>query len=976
MSKASVLVVEDERIVARDIQLILERSGYHVPAIAVSGVQAIAHAIQYQPDLVLMDIVLQGDMDGIQAANQINQRYDIPIIYLTAYGDNAMVNRSKASEPIAYITKPYEEHNLLMSLEIALNQFRRSQRRTDETLRRSEELWRTVFAAASDAILLMDEEFNLIRCNTAAQRVYGYTESELLTLTMHDIHVPEGTVPVKLQLHVPVSTRDDLWETRHRRKDGTIFPVEVSTESFEISTGRRYVHIVRDITVRKREEEALRTSERRSLAALNALTSHIALLNEFGEIITVNQAWRDYAHANAPRPAPTFEGANYLTICDKVPVDSHDKATAQAVAAGIRAVIRGEITRFHLDYGYLCSLSTEQRWFDVRVTRFTGDGPVYVTVAHEDISARKQADLVLLDNKEQIRLQKERAEALAEISLALSETLNDDEALDLVANRVSTLIGDLCIVMMLSNDGQHLDAAAIHNCDPDVTHFVRGVLLSKRYHLGEGLAGYVAQTGEAILIPEALPEDIRAMSNPVIHAELDHVNIYGALFMPLISEGKILGVLGITRNRPGCPYTLDDQTFMQDIAHRAAQTITNARLYRDAQRHAKNLEALHAIDAAITSSFDLRAILNVVVSQTIAQLGVDAAAVLLLNPDTHTLSYAAGYGFRGKAIERECVRLGVGYAGRAALERHVISINSVDETNSDFADAAVLVGENIVCCHAAPLIAKGHVNGVLEVFVRTHHDRDDEWVGFLETLAQQAAIAVDSAQLFENLQRSNLELFLAYDATIEGWSRAMDMRDRETEGHTQRVTELTERMARATGMSESVIVHMRRGALLHDMGKMGVPDNILLKPGKLTEEEWVIMRQHPQYAYDMLAPISYLRPALDIPYYHHERWDGMGYPHGLKGEQIPLAARLFAVADVWDALRSNRPYRLGWPEDKVQAHIRTLAGTHFDPKAVEVFFQVMDETASLLGRQIGVIRQETEQASANGLYHTTERRKS
>ncbi len=190
----------------------------------------------------------------------------------------------------------------------------------------------------------------------------------------------------------------------------------------------------------------------------------------------------------------------------------------------------------------------------------------------------------------------------------------------------------------------------------------KGLLLSKSYLLGEGLAGYVAQTGEAILIPKALPEDIRAMSNPVFHADLDHVDIYGALFMPLISEGKILGVLGITRNRPGCPYTIDDQTFMQDIAHRAAQTTTNARLYRDAQRHAKNLEALHAIDAAITSSFDLRAILNVVVSQTIAQLGVDAAAVLLLNPDTHTLSYAAGYGFRGKTIERERVRLGVGYA--------------------------------------------------------------------------------------------------------------------------------------------------------------------------------------------------------------------------------------------------------------------------------------------------------------------------
>jgi HD-GYP domain-containing protein (c-di-GMP phosphodiesterase class II) len=136
---------------------------------------------------------------------------------------------------------------------------------------------------------------------------------------------------------------------------------------------------------------------------------------------------------------------------------------------------------------------------------------------------------------------------------------------------------------------------------------------------------------------------------------------------------------------------------------------------------------------------------------------------------------------------------------------------------------------------------------------------------------------------------------------------------------------------------------VRRGALLHDIGKMGIPDAILLKPDKLTDEEWAIMRQHPTLAYDMLSPIAYLRPALDIPYCHHEKWEGAGYPRGLKGEQIPLAARLFAVVDVWDALRSDRPYRPGWPEDKVREHIRALAGTHFDPEAVELFFKVLNE---------------------------------
>jgi putative nucleotidyltransferase with HDIG domain len=199
---------------------------------------------------------------------------------------------------------------------------------------------------------------------------------------------------------------------------------------------------------------------------------------------------------------------------------------------------------------------------------------------------------------------------------------------------------------------------------------------------------------------------------------------------------------------------------------------------------------------------------------------------------------------------------------------------------------------------------------------------------------------VELSSLFGRVQRANDELSMAYDSTIEGWSRALDLRDKETEGHSQRVTEMTLQLARAMGCDEEDLVHIRRGALLHDIGKMGVPDQILLKPDALTDEEWVVMRKHPTYAYELLAPIPYLRPALDIPYCHHEKWDGTGYPRGLKGEQIPFAARLFALVDVVDALRSDRPYRKGWPEDRVIAHVRAQSGTHFDPRVVEAFLQL------------------------------------
>lgn len=191
------------------------------------------------------------------------------------------------------------------------------------------------------------------------------------------------------------------------------------------------------------------------------------------------------------------------------------------------------------------------------------------------------------------------------------------------------------------------------------------------------------------------------------------------------------------------------------------------------------------------------------------------------------------------------------------------------------------------------------------------------------------------------LQPANDDSDQACQVTLAGWTRVLELHDYETEEHCQRVSNLTVRLARALGIQERDLVHVHRGALLHDIGKMGVPESILSKPGKLTDDEWAIMRQHPRHAYELLAPIPMLKGALDIPYYHHERWDGGGYPNGLKGEQIPLAARATAVIDVWDALNSDRPYRKAWPAEQAKTYIHAQSGTHFDPQVVNAFFQVI-----------------------------------
>jgi putative nucleotidyltransferase with HDIG domain/PAS domain S-box-containing protein len=406
-------------------------------------------------------------------------------------------------------------------------------------------------------------------------------------------------------------------------------------------------------------------------------------------------------------------------------------------------------------------------------------------------------------------------------------------------------------------------------------------------------------------------------------------------------------VLGVERGDGGYTWLLvnafpdfDDEKKLQQVVITFADITDRKAGEERIQRQLEYLTALSDIDRAISSGFDLRLNLITIITQVIAQLKVAAADVMIFNPVSQILEYSEGRGFRNKAVVRKNLRLGECYAGRAALERRTVHIASLAEDYDSFLSGPSLAGEAFVSYYGVPLIAKGQIHGVMEVFLRTHLVQDKEWHDFFKTLADQAAIAIENATLFENLQRSNAELALAYDSTIEGWSRALDLRDRETEGHTQRVTDITVKLAESFGLSGTELVHIRWGALLHDIGKMGIPDEILRKPNSLTENEWLAMKKHPVFAYEMLSPIRYLRSALDIPYSHHERWDGTGYPLGLKGEQIPLAARIFALVDTWDALRSDRPYQSGLSAERSREAILALAGTHLDPYVVKVSLEL------------------------------------
>jgi putative nucleotidyltransferase with HDIG domain len=422
--------------------------------------------------------------------------------------------------------------------------------------------------------------------------------------------------------------------------------------------------------------------------------------------------------------------------------------------------------------------------------------------------------------------------------------------------------------------------------------------------------------------------------------------LHSAAAFPLVSRTRTFGVLNLYGKESEF-FTPERVEFFRSYTQQLAGALENARLFAEASQRLDQLEALRAIDMAITGSFDLRRTLNIVLERAMARLNVDAADVLVFDARTQTLSVTASRGFRAPASRVSELRLGEGIAGRAALDRRMVVVPDLRRERDASARGDQLTDEQFVSCYAVPLIAKGQIRGVLEVYHRAPLDPEPEWLEFLEAIAGQTAIAVENGTILEDLQRTYVELALAYDGTIEGWSRALDLRDNETEGHTKRVTDLTLQLARHMSVSAADFTHLRRGALLHDIGKMAIPDKILLKPGPLSDEEWVIMRRHPAYAYELLATIPYLRPALDIPYYHHEKWDGTGYPRGLKGEQIPLVARIFAVVDVWDALRSDRPYRKAWSSVRAVEYIREQSGKHFDPRVVDAFLKMVPKDDSM-----------------------------
>ena len=396
----------------------------------------------------------------------------------------------------------------------------------------------------------------------------------------------------------------------------------------------------------------------------------------------------------------------------------------------------------------------------------------------------------------------------------------------------------------------------------------------------------------------------------------DHVELYVTISTQrqIADDGVINGVLAV----------------ITDISDRKKNEL-------NLKRKLDELAGLRKIDTAILEKSSLADVVTTVLDQFQEHLKADGAVIYVFTPGEFEIQYAAGYVFEQKIpfskieVNSECPKryfsLKEGMEIRGELQEHLL--------------CKLFQEKDFQVMYIMPILINAQLNGFVELVYHEEIVFDEEWHSFFNGLITQTAVGISKIELMDHLQVRNKELNQAYDAAIEGWAKALELRDKETKGHSDRVVEVSLKMAEKHSFSGNALENFRRGALLHDIGKMGIPDHILYKPGTLDEGEWGIMRKHPEFAYKLLSDIPFLKEAIEIPYYHHERWDGSGYPQGLQGEDIPLAARIFAVADVWDALTSDRPYRAAWGEADAITYLKENRGILFDPKVVDQFLSIL-----------------------------------
>jgi PAS domain S-box-containing protein len=703
------------------------------------------------------------------------------------------------------------------------------------------------------------------------------------------------------------------WETKSQTVTGKTIDINLSwsvAPGHESDLSKVIISMI-DITERKLAEEVLQSSEQKYRSLTEQAADGIFQLDRDGRFIYANSKTCEMLGYSQ-------DEITHLTIYDTYQV--------QEIAEGKKRVARvnkGNPIRFER-----LMVARDGHTFPVEIsaTRMSNDNLQSIC---RDISERKQ-----VEEKQKILVEEEHSqrifsEALTKNALSLNSTLNTEELLDAIIDNIQNVIPFEAVSLIMIEKGY-------------------GKIVRSEGFVEKGLSAYIDQfrfdfskyksfqkvidSDSYVLIPDTRTDPLWIQDDEASW------KILSSLQTPIKEDEQVIGILTLNSSIPNF-YNKEHAQQLMAFTNQVSSAMKNTRMFENTQRRMKRMNAMTLIDQAINSSLDLNVSLEVVLMQTLDQLGADASDILMVNMVSNSLTFAKARGFRTNEITKSNLGLGTGLSGQAVLERRIVSIPDLKSAPESYFRNFLIEKEGFISYYCIPLITKGVLKGVMEVHFRRAFEADQEWLEFMEMLAQQTAIAINNAELLNSLQVSNNDLKNAYDTTLQGWVEALDQRDKETEGHSLRVADTTLQLAKLMHVEEKELINIKRGAMLHDIGKMSISDSILNKPGLLSDEEWKVMHRHPEYAFQLLSKTKYLKDALDIPYCHHEKWDGSGYPRGLIGEAIPMTSRIFAIVDVWDALTSDRPYRSAWSQEKALEYIQEQSGKHFDPQVVEVFIK-------------------------------------
>jgi putative nucleotidyltransferase with HDIG domain len=466
-----------------------------------------------------------------------------------------------------------------------------------------------------------------------------------------------------------------------------------------------------------------------------------------------------------------------------------------------------------------------------------------------------------------------------------------------------------------------------HAVGPQEKKMVGNVMRARKF-----LAAYRTVSGRLMKIDDSL------QSKWMDDKDYRHyfgINIRSVISIPLVARGKLMGEINII-NKIGEPnFTSSDRDFISELSRHIAATVQNTQLFERQNRSTERQKMLNQISRHLHQTLDIDELIPRIFIAVNRAINAEAQSIWLVDEEAGVIKCRFARGASAEVLKGLSVPLNEpSIVGTSVSKQESIIIKDAQNDPRRARSVDEKTGFVTRSLMTVPLVLEDKSIGAIQAVNKRDgqlFNKDD--LDLFRSIADSAALAVNNAQLVADLQNS-------YDLTLDALSAALDLRDRETEGHSRRVVEYTSRLAEKIGLDKETIKDIRRGALIHDIGKIGVPDAVLHKPGVLDDEERIIIEHHPQAGYNMLSGIPYLREEIQIVICHQEKWDGTGYPYGLRGEKIPIGARLFAVADTFDALTSDRPYRQGCPYEIARKIIEKESGRQFDPKVVDAFLAI------------------------------------